>query len=157
MSIHRRLRMRQMLIALVSAVCLSAGSAGPAGAQSAAEVNSNLDTLFGDHKPYEQFFAKLKTAVADGDKETVASMIDYPFQARISGKAVKIRDQGHFVADYDQIITSKVKNAVAKQTYETLVANWQGVMIGDGEVWFSGICNDAACNKSTIRITAIND
>lgn len=149
--------MRKMLIAVVSIVCLSAGSAGLAGAQSAAEVNSSLDSLFGDHKPYEQFFTKLKKAVAEGGKETVASMIDYPFQARIKGKAVKIRDQKQFVADYDQIITSKVKDAVAKQTYATLIANWQGVMIGDGEIWFSGICNDATCNKSTIRITAIND
>ncbi|MGK9236217.1 hypothetical protein KXS07_30640 [Inquilinus limosus] len=149
--------MRQLLIALASAVCLSVGSAGSAGAQSAAEVNANLDSLFGDHKPYEQFFTKLKKAVAESDKETVASMIDYPFQARINGKAAKVRDQEHFVADYDQIVTPKVKNAVAKQTYETLFANWQGVMIGDGEVWFSGICNDAKCNKSTVRITAIND
>ncbi len=149
--------MRKMLIVLVSAVCLSAGSAGLAGAQTAAEVNSNLNSLFGDHKPYEEFFAKLKKAVADGDKETVASMIDYPFQARLKGKAVKIRDQKHFVADYDQVVTAKVKDAVAKQTYPTLFANWQGVMIGDGEVWFNGICSDNSCKQQTVRIIAIND
>ncbi|WP_026872945.1 hypothetical protein [Inquilinus limosus] len=149
--------MRQLLIALASAVCLSVGSPGPAGAQSVAEVNSTLDSLFGDHKPYERFFTELKKAIAESDKETVASMVDYPFQARINGKAVKLRDKEHFVADYDQIITPKVKNAVAKQTYETLFANWQGVMIGDGVVWFSGICNDATCNKSEVRIIAIND
>ncbi len=149
--------MRKMLIVLVSAVCLSAGSAGLAGAQTAAEVNSNLNSLFGDHKPYEEFFAKLKKAVADGDKETVASMIDYPFQARLKGKAVKIRDQKHFVADYDQVVTAKVKDAVAKQTYPTLFANWQGVMIGDGEVWFNGICSDNSCKQQTVRIIAVND
>ena len=149
--------MRKMLIVLVSAVCLSAGSVGLAGAQTAAEVNSNLNSLFGDHKPYEEFFAKLKKAVADGDKETVASMIDYPFQARLKGKAVKIRDQKHFVADYDQVVTAKVKDAVAKQTYPTLFANWQGVMIGDGEVWFNGICSDNSCKQQTVRIIAIND
>jgi hypothetical protein len=146
-----------MLIVLVSAVCLSAGSAGLAGAQTAAEVNSNLDSLFGDHKSYEEFFAKLKKAVAEGDKETVASMIDYPFQARLKGKAVKIRDQKHFVADYDQVVTAKVKDAVAKQTYPTLFGNWQGVMIGDGEVWFNGICSDDSCKQQTVRIIAIND
>lgn len=149
--------MRRELIALFSVVCLSVGSAGPAGAQSAAEVNSNLDSLFGDHKPYEQFFTKLKKAVVDGDKDTVASMIDYPFQARIEGKAVKIRDEKHFVADYDQIVTSKVKDAVAKQTYETLFANWQGVMIGNGELWFNGICSDNSCKQQTVKIIAIND
>lgn len=147
--------MRKMLIALVSAVCLSAGSAGLAGAQTAAEVNGNLDSLFGDHKAYEQFFTKLKKAVADGDKQTVASMVDHPFKARISGKAVTIRDAAHFAADYDKVFTAKVKEAVAKQTYPNLFANWQGVMIGDGELWFNGICSDDACKQQTVRIIAI--
>jgi hypothetical protein len=149
--------MQKTLITLVSAVCLTASSAGLTSAQTAAEVNSYLDSEAGGHKPYEEFFTRLKTAVADGDKETVASMVDYPFHARIKGKAVKIRDQKHFVADYDQVITSKVKDAVAKQTYATLFANWQGVMIGDGEVWFNGICSDDSCKQQTVKITAIND
>jgi hypothetical protein len=50
-----------------------------------------------------------------------------------------------------------VKGAVAKQTYATLFANWQGVSIGDGEIWFSGICSNEACKQQTVRITAIND
>lgn len=152
--------MQKMLIALlslISAVCLSAGGVGLAGAQTAAELNSYLDSEAGGHKPFEEFFTKLKKAVGDGDKETVASMIDYPFQARIKRKAMKIRDQKHFVADYDQIVTSKVKDAVAKQTYATLFANWQGVMIGDGEVWFDDICSDDSCKQQTVKIIAIND
>lgn len=149
--------MRKILIALVSSVCLSVGGTGLAAAQTAAEVNSNLDSLFGGHKPYEEFFTMLKKAVADNDKEAIASMVDYPFHARIKGKAVKVRDQKHFVADYDQVVTAKVKDVVAKQTYATLTANWQGVMIGDGEIWFNGICSDDACEQQTVRIIAIND
>jgi large exoprotein involved in heme utilization and adhesion len=56
------------------------------------------------------------------------------------------------VADYDKIITTKVKRAVANQSYATLFANWQGVSIGDGEVWFSGVGD-----RNAVRITAIND
>ncbi len=148
---------RKALIVLISIVSIGLGGVGVVRAQSASEVNSNLDTLFGDHVPYEKFFGDLKKAVGAGDKETVASMVDYPFQARIKGKAVKIRDQKHFVADYDQIITSKVKDALAKQTYPTLFANWQGVMIGDGEVWFNGVCGDDSCKQQTVRIIAVND
>lgn len=149
--------MRKALIVLISIVSIGLGGVGVVRAQSASEVSSNLDTLFGDHAPYETFFDRLKKAVGSGDKETVASMVDYPFQARIKGKAVKIRDQKHFVADYDQIITSKVKDALARQTYATLFANWQGVMIGDGEVWFNGVCGDNSCKQQTVRIIAIND
>ncbi len=149
--------MREAFVVLVSAISIVLGAAGAVGAQSASDVNGNLDTLFGDHAPYAAFFDKLKKAVGAGDKETVASMVDYPFQARINGKAVKIRDRKHFVADYDQIVTGKVKAALARQTYATLFANWQGVMIGDGEVWFNGVCGDDACKQQTVRITAIND
>ncbi len=133
---------------------LAAALAAPmtVGAQTKAEVDASLDTLFGNHQPYHDFFDSLKKAVAAGDKAAVAAVVDYPFQARINGKAVKLRDAAHFMADYDKIVTSKVKNAVAGQTYETLFANWQGVMIGDGEVWFSGVGDG-----NTVKITAIND
>ncbi|WP_442580072.1 hypothetical protein ACSBOB_32165 [Mesorhizobium sp. ASY16-5R] len=135
----------------MAAVVAVAGTAS-VGAQSVAEVNKAFDELFGGHAPYQNFFDALKKAVASDDKAAVAAMVDYPFQARIGGKAVKIRDAAHFVADYDKIVTAKVKQAVAKQSYATLFANWQGVCIGDGEIWFSGV-GDA----NLVRITAIND
>lgn len=142
---------------LVAVLFLALGGMTTAGAQTTAEVNKTLDELFGEHAPYQQFFEKLKKAVAEDDRQTVALMVDYPFQARIKGRAVKIRDRKHFSADYDEIITPKVKNAISRQSYATLFANWQGVMIGDGEIWFSGICKDDECREQTIKIIAIND
>lgn len=139
-------QLRMLIVAAVVAV------PSLAGAQTKAEVDASLDGLFGAHQPYVTFFDALKKAVAADDKAAVAAMVDYPFQARINGKSVKLRDTAHFVADYDKIVTAKIKTAVAKQTYETLFANWQGVMIGDGEVWFSGVGV-----KNVVKITAIND
>ena len=121
-------------------------------AQSAQEMNKTLEDLYGAHAPYSAFFEKLKKAVAENDRQTVAAMVQYPFKARISGKAVTIRDAAHFVADYDKVFTAKVRKAVSNQTYPNLFANWQGVMIGDGEVWFSGIDD-----KNTVKIIAVND
>lgn len=60
-------------------------------------------------------------------------------------------DAAQFLAAYDKIVTAKVRNAITAQRYATLFANWQGVMIGDGEVWFSGVGDG-----NTVRITAIN-
>lgn len=140
--------MRKLLVAALAGLLLSS----PVFAQSAADMDKSLDQLFGAHKPYAEFFTKLQTAIAASDKATVAGLVDYPFQARIGDKAVKIRDAAHFIADYDRVITAKVKAAVAKQTYATLFANWQGVMIGDGEIWFSGIGDG-----KQVKITAIND
>lgn len=135
-------------------VVLAAALIAPATvvAQTKAEVDASLDALFGNHQAYHAFFDALKKAVEANDKAAVAAMVDYPFQARINGKAVKLRDPAHFIADYDKIVTAKVKDAVARQTYATLFANWQGVMVGDGEVWFSGVGDG-----NVIKITAIND
>ncbi len=124
----------------------------PAMAQTAADTDAALDSVFGVHEPYHQFLKTLQKAMAADDKAAVAALVDYPFQARINGKAVKLKDTAHFIADYDKIVTPKIKHAVAGQSYATLFANWQGVMVGDGEVWFSGIDGN-----EKIKITAIND
>ena len=135
------------------AIALSVGMVSlPAHAQTAADVDTTLDSLFGEHAAYATFFEALKTAVAAGDKQAVSAMVDYPFTARIGDKALTIRDAAQFVADYDKVITPKVKDAIAAQTYETLFANWQGVMIGNGELWFSGVGE-----PPVVRIIAIND
>lgn len=145
--------MRTLNRTLFAALFIGLAGVTTAGAQSAKEMNQTLDDLYGAHAPYHTFFEKLKKAVAENDKEAVASMVEYPFKARINGKAVTVRDAAHFAADYDKVFTAKVKEAVANQTYPNLFANWQGVMIGDGEVWFSGIGN----NNTVVKITAVND
>ncbi|GLK84552.1 hypothetical protein GCM10017653_26220 [Ancylobacter defluvii] len=135
---------------MLMAACL-VGAAAPASAQTAAEMDGTLDTLFGSHQPYQDFLHALKQAVAADDRAGVAGMVDYPFKTRIDGKAATIRDAAHFVASYDKIVTAKIKQAVAAQSYPTLFANWRGVMIGNGEIWFSGIGDEGR-----IAIIAIN-
>lgn len=144
--------MQKSFLGIAAATLVALAVPLPVLANPVAEMNNTLDTLFGDHTRYHTFFDNLKKAVAAGDKAAVAAMIEYPFQVRIGGKSLKIRDAAHFIADYDQVITAKVKNALQGQTYETLFANWQGVMVGQGEIWFSGV-GDA----DVIKVTAIND
>jgi len=66
------------------------------------------------------------------------------------------QDAAHFEADCEKAFTKKVREAVARQSYET-IANWQGVMMGDGEVWFAGVCGNATCDQQTVKIIAVND
>jgi len=149
---NKEATMPKPFLGIVAATLVSLAVPLPALANPVTEMNDTLDTLFGDHARYHAFFDTMKKSVAAGDKAAVAAMIEYPFQARIGGKSLKIRDAAHFIADYDQIITAKVKHALQTQTYETLFANWQGVMVGDGEIWFSGVGE-----ADVIKITAIND
>lgn len=125
-------------------------------AQSDAETSKTLDTLFGSHKPYQDFLAALQKAVAAADKAAVAGMISYPLKTKVAGKATTLHNAKEFTAHYDALVTPKVAAAVKGQTYAKLFANAEGVMIGDGEVWFSGVCSDNACTKQTVQVTAIN-
>lgn len=125
--------------------------------QAFAEMNEKLDEHFGEHVPYRRFLENLRSAVAASDKDAVAAMIDYPFKARIDGKAITIRDADNLKSLYDCVFTDRVKQAISGQTYRDLSVNWQGVMIGEGEVWFCGMYSDVGHKQRTIRITAIND
>lgn len=147
-----RRALRQRLALMLSAASITLGVAAPAQAQSAAEVNARLDTLFGSHAPYQSFFSALQLAMASDDRQAVAHMVDYPLHTRIDGKAVTVKDTPQFVARYDGIVSAELKRAVAAQSYADLFANWQGVSIGDGKLWFSGVGKN-----HVVRITAINN
>lgn len=118
--------------------------------ESAGGVNDTFDTLFGEHEPFEAFFTDFKQAVAEDDGEAVAAMVSYPISVKIEGESTPIADEAEFTANYDAIFTPGVKDAVASQAYEDLFANWQGVMVGDGQVWFSLV-------EDAVKIIAINN
>jgi hypothetical protein len=59
---------------------------------------------------------------------------------------------------YDQLFGSRVHDAINKQTFDGLFVNSRGVMIGTGEVWLGGACeNDRCTGRVDIRIKAINN
>jgi hypothetical protein len=94
--------------------------------------------------------------VAGADARAVAAMVSCPLGIGVGGDRVTIRSQEEFLARYEEIITPDVASAIEMQSYAGVFANADGVMIGDGEVWFSGVCGDAACRQQRIRIIAIN-
>jgi len=125
-------------LALFAAVILIAL---PARAQSAQEAqgcqNSTADQLGQDvAKKTRAFLAELQADVAKGDKATVASMISYPLLViRNSGKT-RVRTEAQFLSQYDNIFDAHVRRAIANQSAKCLFGNYQGTMIGDGEVWY---------------------
>jgi hypothetical protein len=100
----------------------------------------------------EKFFGDLQAAVAKDDRSKVASMINYPLFVQISGRKVKLQKSADVLKQYDVVFNHRVKEAVAQQKVEELFVNWQGVMIGNGEIWFNQLSN-----SKKVRITAINN
>jgi hypothetical protein len=147
---------RFLRIALLFWGVLSALAALPV-VQADSDISATLDSLYGDHQPYEDFFNALKQAVAAKDKHAVAGMVSYPFKTKVSGKNLAIRSAQDFVTRYDAILTPKVVSAIEQQTYDTLFARDIGVMIGSGEVWFTGVCSDSQCTQRTVKIIAVNN
>ncbi|MBE5253852.1 MAG: hypothetical protein QRY16_15875 [Enterobacterales bacterium endosymbiont of Blomia tropicalis] len=135
-------------------LCVLAGSTNTVLANTTAEVDQQIESLLGDHQAYHDFLNALQHAVASNDKAAVASLVEYP----ITINKKKITTSSAFIKNYDNILNSNVKKAIANQKYEDLFVRDQGIMIGDGQVWASGICQDSdqACQNAPVKITAIN-
>ncbi|HEY9279613.1 MAG TPA: hypothetical protein VIP51_06015 [Eoetvoesiella sp.] len=148
---------RSMTVLSVIILCLliSVGFSSPVQAQSEQQVNARLDSLFGEHEPYRTFLEKFKEAVVSGDKKKVATMIHYPLNV-FAQKASKIRSRKELLSKYDKVFTKDIIAAVQRQHYADLFVRDQGVMIGDGEVWFRGLCADKACKRRTVKVITIN-
>lgn len=90
--------------------------------------NDNASIIFAD---------KFKKAVTDDDRKIVASMIFYPIEATLNSKAVIINNEREFIKLYNDIFDKNLCNKIANSDTHNMLSNYQGVMLGDGEVWFS--------------------
>jgi hypothetical protein len=102
-----------------------------------------------DAETADKFFVDLKTAVEKNERQKVAALIDYPINVLLRGRRLKLRNKAELLKNYDAVFNGKVRQALAKSTAPSF-ANYQGVMIGDGEIWFNLI-------KDKLKITAINN
>jgi len=114
----------------VLAPCLSAQES---------EVDKRIRTVAGlDVQQTKTFFAELKRAVEQKDKKAVSAMVAFPTEVDLNGRPRrKVRNRAEFEKNYDEIINQNVFEAVQKQSYDELFVNWRGIMIGNGQIWFS--------------------
>lgn len=132
-----------------------AGVAAPATDDKA--VDAAIDTMLGDHAKYRAVIDAYQKAVADGDKEAVAALVDYPLAASIDGKRTSIKGASGFVQHYDKIVTPAIAAVIEAQKYSALMVNSQGVMFGSGETWINGICKkgSADCSEFEVKVVTI--
>jgi hypothetical protein len=86
-------------------------------------------------------FDALQAAVTADDADAVSRVVIYPLT--VNGprrKGRHIRSRRAFLAEYQDLFDAKHRAVVRRQRFEDLFANWQGVMLGDGELWIGGIC-----------------
>lgn len=121
------------------------------------ETDRRLDTLFGSHTAYHEFLDDLKAAAAANDSHKIAAMINYPIAANVDGKEITLESSHDFLINYEKIFSQRILGAIESQRYSNIFSKYDGIMIGNGEIWFAGICEDNSCTHEKIRITAINN
>ena len=133
---------------------VQAAPAAPAASASeqTEDARARIETLLGDAAQYEKVFTAFRTAVVGGDRAAVVEEIRFPLN--ISGGKT-IAGPGEFQRSYEKIITPAVVKAVSTQDFGKVFVNQQGVMIGDGQVWLSGQCLDAACTRTEVKVITI--
>lgn len=103
------------------------------------------------------FLKRFQHAVKAHNVDAVAALTELPLT--VNGKAGP-KDRSEFARKFDTIYTAKVRAAVLTQQVQGLFASWRGLMIGQGEVWISALCDDdsgSGCKNRRIRIVSINN
>ncbi|WP_164472828.1 hypothetical protein [Cohnella candidum] len=121
-----------------AAATASATPSGPAPSTSGAVTQGNPYEVAGitDPAASRKMFETVKDAAARNDKELAAENALYPIRVNVGKVAVEVKTKEDFVRQYDRIFTDKVRKALADQDVNKLFVNDEGVMAGNGEVWF---------------------
>lgn len=138
-----------------SAMLAAAVSAAPIANADEASVDQQIETLLGDAADYKELFYAFKMALEEGKSDIVVSLVNYPITVRIDGSEDTYSSVDELLAAYDDVFTDSIKEAVAAQEYGDLFVNSEGIMIGNGQVWISGICEDTACTIAPPRIMTV--
>jgi hypothetical protein len=75
---------------------------------------------------------QFQRAVVGGDKGKVAALVQYPVRVR----QTVIRNRKELLAQYDGIFTREFVAAIASAMPRNMFARYDGIMLGNGEVWF---------------------
>lgn len=126
-------------------------------ARAVAEREAEPDDASATTIAYRRFLSRLQSAVRANDKGAVAGLAASPLRVNFEGGPKTYSDRNSIERDYDRIFTPRVRRAILGQRADRLFANYQGAMIGDGQVWFDQTCpNDSCSPPGPMRIKAIN-
>lgn len=136
---------------LASALCLPADLAWADGDFDRAV----RDLLGGDPAAYRTVIATFQKALQTGDAATAATLVHYPIDVEVDGEKRVVRGPAEFAAAYQRILPPDLVAAVAGEPVEAMALTVEGVMLGQGEIWISAICEDDACTEEPVRVVAI--
>jgi len=128
-----------------------------AAAPGTGDARGRIERVLGDADQYETVFKALQQGVAGDDRAAVAALMRYPLRVDTGGSKREVPDAATFQREYERIITAPVARAISAQSFDTVFANQQGVMIGNGQAWLNGTCLDKACSRTDVKVVALQE
>lgn len=104
----------------------------------------------------KRFLVSVQTAVSENDTKRIATLIEFPLSVNSATAKRRVKTSREFLEGIDKIITPVVREKILAQQPAKLFHRADGVMIGDGEVWFRAICSDEKCETRRTRIVTVN-
>ena len=103
----------------------------------------------------EDFVSKIQGYIANDNKEKLAEEIQYPINVKINGKVTKIQNKDELIKNYDKIFYVDYKQKISKAPTKYLFVNYQGIMVGVGELWINDVISTGSDSK--LMVIAINN
>ncbi|MCW0001972.1 hypothetical protein OE766_27570 [Pararhizobium sp. YC-54] len=128
-----------------------------ASAQSDEEVYNRIESLHGNAGDLSEPLLSLVEAMGNSDAATIARLAEYPLRVAANGESYEILNADDFVENFDTLVTQDTRDAVAGQTFDQLFVNSDGVMLADGAVWMSNVCDNGDCSSSHWAVISINN
>lgn len=101
----------------------------------------------------ERFARRVREQILEGDYESLADECGYPVM--VNGVAYESKE-ALLAANLLQNPGQPFLDAVREETGEQMFHSWQGIMLGNGEVWFSEVLNEDMSSWG-LKITALNN
>lgn len=100
----------------------------------------------------EAFASQVKRQILEQNWAALAEEIAYP----ITIAGVTYSDKTAFLAaDLSFILTDTFVQDLENETCVDMFCNWQGIMLGNGEIWFGEVLNEDLTSQG-LKVTAIN-
>jgi len=98
-----------------------------------------------------RFLGELQRAVAADDRAAVLALFACPCTVWDGRRQRHVRDASQIRPFYDSVFDAALKQQIAAARPEDLFANWQGVMLGDGRLWFTATGSGSRLGISTVN------
>lgn len=100
----------------------------------------------------ERFARKVKRQILTGDFEGLSQEISYP----ITIDGILYQDEEEFLqADFIGNVSKEACEWLEMEPCENMFANWQGIMMGCGQVWIGEVINEDMTSQG-LRVTALS-